>query len=190
MGHNVFVSYKYHDSDVAYLNGYSEYLPKAKDYARWIEYNLNNNSDNNYMGERDGEDLSNKSEDYIWEHLKNRIYISTVTIVLISPNMKEPMKWEKSQWIPWEISYSLRETTRSDRTSRSNAILAVVLPDKYHSYDYYRYLQLFDILKKNMKNGYIKVISWDQFIYNYDFYIKEAQKLKNSIRREQLSIAL
>lgn len=69
--------------------------------------------------------------------LKDRIYDSSVTIVVISPNMRITYRSDKSQWIPWEVSFSLKETTRNDRTSHTNAMLAIVLPDKNGSYDYY-----------------------------------------------------
>ena len=64
------------------------------------------------------------------------LYDSTITIVLLSPRMKEPYKAESDQWIPWEISYSLKEVKRADRTSRMNALLGVVLPDSFGSYSY------------------------------------------------------
>ena len=44
---------------------------------------------------------------------------------------------ENEQWIPWEISYSLKEQTRQDQKSKTNGVIAVVLPDKLGSYDYY-----------------------------------------------------
>ena len=120
--------------------------------------------DDIYKGENSDEDISSWSEDAIWNHLKNKIYDSTLTIVLISPNMKETGKWQRSQWIPWEISFSVRETTRNNRTSHRNALLGVILPDKSGSYDYYNKNNLFPILKSNIENGYAYVVTWDDFL--------------------------
>lgn len=181
MGNKIFVSYKYWDSNVKFLNGYSKGTPKVRDYVSWIEDKFTNRSNHIYKGEHDNEDLSDKSEDYIWSKLKDKIYDSTVTIVLISPNMKEQSRWEKSQWIPWEISYSLRETLRNGFVSRSNAILAVVLPDRVGSYLYYESLRKFRILESNILNGYIPVIDWDHFKYNCDYYINKALKAKEFV---------
>ena len=110
------------------------------------------------------EDISFWPEEKIWEHLKGKIYDSTLTILLISPNMKEIGKWQRSQWIPWEISFSLRETTRNNRKSHNNAILAVILPDKNGKYDYYSKDKMFPIVKDNITNGYIYVVNWDDFL--------------------------
>lgn len=133
MARNVFVSYKYKDKNVLHLSGHES--TQARHYVDEVE-KLLDAEDQIYFGEHDGEDLSDWEEDEIWEELKDRIFPTTCTIVLISPNMKEPNKYDKSQWIPWEISYSLRETVRNDRKSHRNAILAVVLPDINGSYEY------------------------------------------------------
>lgn len=161
MGRKVFVSYKYKDNDVATIPNVTQPTWPC-DYVNLISTNILS-SDDIYKGEKSDEDISDWGDYLIWEHLKTKIYDSTITIVLISPNMKEPMKWQKSQWIPWEISYSLRETTRNDRTSHNNAILAVILPDKNGGYDYYNKNNLFPILKSNIDNGYIYVVRWEYF---------------------------
>ena len=180
MGRKIFVSYKYWDHNVEYLSGYSSSYPKARDYVDWIENYFDNESDHIYKGEGNDEDLSDKSEDYIWRELKDRIYDSTVTIVLISPGMKELGKWERNQWIPWEISYSIREMTRGGYTSRSNAILAVVLPDRNESYDYQFSMNQFRILEENLDVGYITKCDWDSFKNNPEYYIDKAIKAKEN----------
>jgi triacylglycerol esterase/lipase EstA (alpha/beta hydrolase family) len=162
MGKKIFVSYKYKDKDVQALPGVKPYT-WVRDYVDYIADHLIENGDV-YKGEDNTEDLSDMSETYIWNHLKDKIYDSSVTIVLISPNMRETGKWQRSQWIPWEIAYSLRETTRTDFTSHSNAILAVILPDSKGRYSYYNKDNLFPILKSNIDNDYIYVVRWDDFL--------------------------
>jgi antiphage defense system Thoeris ThsB-like protein len=174
MGRKIFVSYKYWDSNVYAVPGITSGNAKVRDYVSWLEKKFTERSDNIYKGESDNEDLSDRNEDYIWSRLKDKIYDSSITIVLISPNMKEAYRWERSQWIPWEISYSIRETTRTNCTSCSNAILAVILPDRYNRYEYYNSLQLFKILSSNIKIGYIPVVKWKDFRYNCDYHINKA----------------
>ncbi len=139
MGKKIFVSYKYADSDVQNLRSYEN--STVRDYVDEFEDKLDK-SDNIYKGESDGEDLSHLTDDQIWEKLKNRIYDSSVTVVFISPNMRETWNADRNQWIPWEVSYSLKEVSRSNKngdpvTSRTNAMVAVVLPDTNGSYSYY-----------------------------------------------------
>ena len=137
MGKKIFVSYKYADTDVEELSGHSLWNPtKVRDYVDKIE-NYLDSTNHIYKGESDDEDLSYLSEDTIWNKLRDRIFDSSVTIVMISPKMKLINRSDRSQWIPWEVSFSLKETTRNDRTSHTNAILAIVLPNSYGSSDYY-----------------------------------------------------
>lgn len=139
MGKKIFVSYKFADSRVKNLSFYEN--STVRDYVTKFE-EIVDPSDDIYKGESDGEDLSKLSEETIWKKLKDRIYDSSITVVFISPGMKESGKTEKNQWIPWEISYSLKEVSRKNKngdavTSRSNAMVAVVLPDENGSYSYY-----------------------------------------------------
>ena len=108
--------------------------------------------------------MSTLEDATIGSKLGDKIFDSSVTLVVISKGMKESGVNEKEQWMPWEISYSLKEQSRSGGKSKTNAVLAVVLPDAQGNYDYYitenhecgsRTLTrsfLFNILNANMFN--------------------------------------
>lgn len=162
MGNKIFVSYKYKDTNVAPIKGQSISWPY--DYVDYIQDEMMDKLGGIYKGEKSDEDISYLSDAQIWEHLKPKLYDSTVTIVLVSPNMKEPNRLQKSQWIPQEISYSVKLTTRGGRTSQRNALLVVVLPDKNGSFNYYDKNNLFPILKSNIDNGYAFVTTWNEFV--------------------------
>lgn len=201
MGHKIFVSYKYHDNNVMKITDNIWHNDTVRDYVDKLETYFDK-TDNIYKGEEDGEDLSSLSDDAIWEKLKDRIYDSTLTIVLISPNMKTCQR-ERDQWIPWEISYSLKEIWRKNSTgnnvkSSSNAMIALVLPDRNGSYSYYiedksccqstcRLLKtntLFYILKQNMfnvKNADKDECSIGDIVYHGDSSYILSVKWKNFI---------
>ena len=74
-----------------------------------------------YQGETaDSPDLTDTSTDNIKKNLKDMMYASSVTIVILSPNLIQ------SKWIDWEIEYCLKEIVREDKTSRTNGIVGVV----------------------------------------------------------------
>lgn len=188
MSRKVFVSYKYMDSSVMKLEP-NQYLPSwPSDYVKYLEDNVLINQI--YKGERQDEDLSYKDDEYIWNHLKDKLYDSSVTVVLISPNMRNQNTLQRNQWIPWEISYSLRKTTRGGRTSQRNSIVAVILPDLNGSYDYFKKMNLFDILANNITNGYIYLTQWDTFVRYSELCFVLAEQNKNKVSEYNLQISI
>lgn len=160
MAQKIFASYKYSDSKVLSLPNNKE--TTARHYVDELE-KLLEDEDHIFKGEDDGEDLGTLADATIGSKLGDKIFDSSVTIVLISKGMKESSP-ETDQWIPWEISYSLKEQSREGGNSKTNAVLAVILPDENGSYEFFMYHNpecnsttyctndLFQILSKNMFN--------------------------------------
>lgn len=175
MGRNVFVSYKYTDAQVQDLEVYeienwfgTNYKKKAvttaRHYVEKIIEKLEIDDEHVYKGEDDGQSMESLADSTISSKLGDKIFCCSVTIVLVSKGMKNPFLPENEQWIPWEISYSLKEQSRRNQNSNTNGVISVVLPDEYGSYEYYitrdaecncRSLKtdiLFQILRDNMFN--------------------------------------
>ena len=85
-----------------------------------------------YKGETsESPDLTDTSTENIKKNLKDMMYDTSVTIVILSPNMKE------SKWIDWEIEYCLKDITRKDRTSHTNGVVAVIMKVD-NSYEWFK----------------------------------------------------
>jgi hypothetical protein len=163
-----------------------------------------------YQGETaDSPDLTDTSTENIKESLKDMIFGTSVTIAIISPNLK------KSRWVDWEIEYSLKEYKRGNTTSRTNGIVGVVMKVN-GTYDWLisssqnadgcssRTIEnslLYDIIKNNrfnlntddkytcqtcktfdqLKGSYISLVEEDRFLGNPQHFIENAYDKSKSI---------
>ncbi len=169
-----------------------------------------------YKGETtDSPDLTDTTAENIKKNLRDMIFDTSVTIVIISPNLKE------SKWVDWEVEYSLKEITRQDRTSRTNGIVGVI---KKHNGNYDWLItktakddgcstrtindsKLYDIINNNRYNlisedkyacnhcktysqldgSYIALIDEDDFISNPNKYIENAYEKCQKVADYNLS---
>lgn len=117
MAHKTFISYKYSEA-TDLRDGIIEALGEDAQY---------------YKGETsDSPDLTDTSTENIKKNLKDMMHQTSVTIVIISPNMKQ------SKWIDWEIEYCLKKISRSDRVSQRNGIVGVIMKVN-GNYDWFMY---------------------------------------------------
>lgn len=193
MARETFISYKYSDAvdvrDRIYNN--------MGEYAKF------------YRGENGfSPNKSDDSDDAIWNYLKDMIWGTSVTIVVLSPEMLQ------SSWISDEISYSLKKISRDKTQSQRNGVVAVIKKVN-GSYDWFKYTikypdghtsngyheeKIFKIIRDNRRNqeppvyicercktidslngSYIAYVEEDEFINNMDKYIENAyQKSRNN----------
>ena len=105
MAHKTFISYKYSE---------------ACDLRDAIIEALGDNA-TYYQGETaDSPDLTDTTTENIKKNLTDMMYGTSVTIVILSPNMTE------SNWIDWEIKYCMKKITRKGRTSQRNGVVGVI----------------------------------------------------------------
>ena len=201
MGNKVFISYKYSDNSVQQLQQPNNlfHITTARDYVDIIQSEFKRDGIHINKGEKDNESLFDFKEETIRSKLADKIFDSSVTIVLLSPNMKDDSKPEEDQWIPWEISYSLRMKQRSDNISKRNAVLLVVLPDIYGDYSYVKSSGFyFNIIQHNLNNiksnssyttyklknscskSYMLSCNWDKFISNPNGWIDAAIEIRDN----------
>ncbi|PAT01141.1 hypothetical protein CI105_08405 [Candidatus Izimaplasma bacterium ZiA1] len=128
MPHKVFVSYKFSDAACTRdkimnaLQGNSSYYKGEKGFVA-LDY----------------------ADSTMKQYLGTMIFDSTVTVVVISPNVKV------SKWVEWELRYSMEKHTRRDKSSGRNGVICVIQnqPD-YSSPKYGTYGQ----------NGYNENSNW------------------------------
>ena len=106
MAHKTFISYKYSEA-TELRDRIIEALGDDSTY---------------YKGETsESPDLTDTSTENIKKNLKDMMYDTSVTIVILSPQMT------KSKWIDWEIEYCLKSITRKNRTSHTNGVVGIVM---------------------------------------------------------------
>ena len=186
MARKIFISYKYSEA----IKLRDDILIKLGKDAQY------------YQGETsDSPDLTDTSTENIKRNLRDMMYDSSITIVIISPNMS------KSKWINWELEYCLKQIPREDRVSRTNGIIGVLM-EVNGNYDWikeeitnchgnpavrYNDEYLYPIIIKNrynskpsnwhcdncrtfdrMKGSYISLINQSDFLNNPQYFIEDA----------------
>lgn len=178
MAHKTFISYKYSESQELR----DRIIQALGDDATY------------YKGETsESPDLTDTTTENIKKNLRNMMYDTSVTIVILSPNMKQ------SKWIDWEIEYCLKKIPRKGRVSQTNGVVAVISKID-GSYDWFKYTitkedgcvvscyhteKVFDIINNNRQNQDPKVYSCnkckciDALTGSYIAFVEEDDFLNN-----------
>jgi hypothetical protein len=168
-----------------------------------------------YQGETSSSaDLTDTKTENIKKSLSDMMHNTSVTIVVISPNIKQ------SKWIDWEIEYCLKEISRQDRTSKTNGIVCVIQKvngdynwfkastqqaDGCSSFSYSEHL-VYDIISKNRYNqntpkytcdtcktinaltgSYISYVEEETFLADPQKYIENAFEKSEDVDRYTLT---
>lgn len=142
---NYFMSY-HHSSDYKYLKE----LRGILEDKTFSDYGFND------------ENLEESSKRFIAKKIQHRIWASSITIVLVGEETGN------SDWIDWEIWYSLREIKGlkiSRRKFKPKGLLAIFLPVKKHNIP--------KRLQQNIDTKYAKKIHWNELKENFDKVILE-----------------
>ena len=178
MAHKTFISYKYSES----LKLRDDIIGALGDDAKY--YNGETGLSPNMSDDKDGT---------IWNYLKDMIWGTSVTIVIISPHMME------SDWIESEIKYSLRKVSRDGTQSQRNGVVGVIkkvnggyswFKNSHTNADgckvtTYDETKVFDVIKNNRRNQVPKKYSCeecktiDALKGSYISYVEEDDFLKN-----------
>jgi len=149
-----FVSY-HHRSSVGFLEQMRQRLndPNVKDYGfRQV-------------------DLGENSKYTISRSIQNRIWASSVTVVLVGDQTAG------SDWVDWEIWYSLRSLKAigpSRRAFKPKGLLAVFLPVPNPNIP--------ERLKQNLESGYALSMEWNEL--ESDFYPRLEQAFDNREKKQ------
>jgi len=180
MAHKTFISYKYSESREL-RDAIIAALGKDATY---------------YKGETvDSKDMTDLKRKTIEKNLADMMYDTSVTIVILSPHMRE------SAWIEWEVSYCLKKVARKGRKSKKNGVVGVIqkVNGGYSWFKYpgehggvkYHMNKIQDIIQKHHFNSdppvktnnglydwlygsYITFVEEDEFLSNPAKYIDNA----------------
>ncbi|MDR1447638.1 MAG: TIR domain-containing protein [Candidatus Ancillula sp.] len=176
MAHKTFISYKYSESQ----DLRDKIIKSLGDDATY------------YKGE-DGfsDDLSDLKADTIKEYLKDMIWDTSVTIVALSPNLKQ------SDWVEWEIEYSLKKISRENRTSMPNGVVAIlpngmqlatnqvpsiITKNRYNKVGSFGVQNEIITTDSNLEESYISIVGESEFLGNPQKYIEDTyEKCQNII---------
>ncbi len=183
MSRKVFISFRYSDG-----NKYKELLTEIFDKNNDV-INCSENIDRSMMSEA-------TIKKYLYDKLKN----TSVTIVLLTPeaiNYRKDWYGNINDWIYDEVRYSLEDR----ENNRCNGLIAVYTPEvkdilvsksssgstiinDFNNLVRKNMFNIFSAYKNNKEEGYYNanldhycsLVSWDDFIENFNMYIEIAEK--------------